>query len=139
MLGRLFARRSCGKQLVRVSSVIVLVFLLGTQASCDHIDGLPWAGIDPNDIVSGCCKESHPGFAIIHDEWGATSCGSPTDIIPNVCTWQRYTDIPVGGLLSVCVGQTVPSGWVKTRDFPTTDCVTDAVFPRNGFEMQRKS
>jgi hypothetical protein len=140
MVTLIIGRRNYRKPATKVSFFIVLAVLSGVTTGCPGHSLWDDVKIDPNDLISrGCCTDSHPGFAIVHDEWDPSSCGKPTSITANICGWQRYTDIAVGASMTVCVGQTVPSGWTKQSDRLTVDCLTDPNLLPNAFVMLRNS
>jgi hypothetical protein len=69
----------------------------------------------PSETTTACCSSGTPGgYYKTDDSWSATTCGSPSSIAYNVCTYQRYNNKSVGATMSICNGQPLAAEWVQT-------------------------
>ncbi len=86
----------------------VLVYCGGGGGSGSS--GTPPSG--PAETITQCCSSGTPtGYFKINDSWSSTSCGSPSSITYNVCTYRLWQGKPVNTTMTICAGQTLPGGW----------------------------
>jgi hypothetical protein len=70
--------------------------------------------VDTPGVTTACCSAGTPsGHYKINDAWSRTTCGSPSSLTYNVCTYQRYDDKPIGTIMAICNGQPLAAGWLE--------------------------
>ena len=76
------------------------------------------------ETVTACCSSGpQQGYVKTGDEWNPTSCGNPSTITYNVCTYTRYDNKQIGARMDICADQIVPKGWViKNSQWDPTKC-----------------
>jgi hypothetical protein len=101
-------------------------------------------------IVSRCCADGPPSGSVkINDTWSSTTCGSPTDSnARNSCTYEDYSDKPVGAIMDICNDQFVPGGWEPAPNSSTnpdgtywspTKCGSPPTISANMLKIKRTS
>lgn len=78
----------------------------------------------PPEIVQACCSGGTPAnYLKTNDDWSPTTCGSPTSIVYNVCTYRRFDNKPSGSIMVVCSDNAIPAGWVlQGQQWSPTSC-----------------
>jgi len=91
--------------------------------------GGPGAPIVPEKADVCCQSESRPGWIVVNRHRDFSKCSTGTSqSFPNVCTLERYDNLPVGTQLQVCASEGTPNGWEDVRDsakFNPTLCQTN--------------
>ncbi len=93
------------------------------------------------EVTTACCSSGIPaGYYKVNDNWNSTSCGSPSSITMNVCTYQRYDNKPIGAIMSICNGQPLASGWLRTdTNWNPTSCGRPSSITQNVQTVRRNS
>ena len=108
-------------------AIVAVCVVLGLVVSGFQCDGRGGGGTGPPpgppEITTACCSGGTPAnYLKTNDEWSPTSCGNPSSIVYNVCTYRRYDNKPSGSIMVICAGQPLPAGWVldNTQWSPTS-------------------
>jgi len=125
---------------VRISIALTTLSVLAAVGCGDGEPPKPPPPSAP-DVVTACCSSGpQQGYLKTDDAWSPTSCGNPTNITYNVCTYTRYDNKPVGARMNICASQTVPTGWViKDSIWSPTSCGHPANITYNVNTIERIS
>lgn len=121
-----------------LSSLAVLISFYG----CGDGDGTSTpTPTGPAEVVTACCSNGIPsGYYKINDDWSPTTCGSPSSITYNVCTYQRYDNKSIGAVMTICAGQPLASGWLQTNsDWNPTSCGHPSSITNNIWTVKKNS
>lgn len=84
-----------------------------------------------------CAGQLPQGWLKIGGQWNPTTCGNPTSIYENVWLIERYSNKPVGSVMTVCAQQ-IPSGWVKIGgSWNPTTCGSPSTIRENVIQIKR--
>ncbi len=84
-----------------------------------------------------CAREAVEGWVKVDDEWDPATCGLPLTPTPNVWTIAHYDTLPVGAVVTACMGS-APPGWVVLHtSWNPTRCGAPSAVTSNIMTMRR--
>lgn len=121
--------------------LVISLYAVGCNIGGSGGSGGTSGSSGPPEITTACCSSGTPsGYYKIGDSWSSTSCGNPSSIVYNVCTYQRYDNKSIGATMNICAGQSLASGWLQIdTDWNPTTCGHPSSIIQNIWTVRRNS